>query len=155
MPISVKCPSCGKTLSAPDSAAGKQAKCPACAAVMQLPAAAQQPPGIGDLLEEDASKPYGMAGQPDASAAGQAADQGGPERRPCPMCGELIVASAAKCHYCGAIFDPALRRQEEKRAKGSDTDATLSTGDWIFCILCAGSPASSASSTRSRENRRG
>ncbi len=30
-------------------------------------------------------------------------------RRPCPMCGEpMIVAAAAKCRFCGAVFDPRL-----------------------------------------------
>ena len=32
MHISMNCPSCNKTLSAPDTAAGKKAKCPACGA---------------------------------------------------------------------------------------------------------------------------
>jgi hypothetical protein len=31
------------------------------------------------------------------------------ERRPCPACGEAIVATARKCRFCGEIFDPALR----------------------------------------------
>src|SRR5688572_6415637 len=38
------------------------------------------------------------------------------ERRPCPACGEAIVATAQKCRFCGEIFDPALR----PKAPGDD-----------------------------------
>ena len=27
-------------------------------------------------------------------------------RRPCPTCGELIIATAARCRFCRAVFDP-------------------------------------------------
>ena len=37
MPIKMNCPSCGKTLSAPDAAAGKKAKCPSCGQIMTVP----------------------------------------------------------------------------------------------------------------------
>ena len=37
MPINMSCPSCGKTLAAPDSAAGKKAKCPSCSQIMIVP----------------------------------------------------------------------------------------------------------------------
>ena len=46
MPINMSCPSCGKTLSAPDSAAGKRAKCPSCGQIMIVPGAAQQAGGL-------------------------------------------------------------------------------------------------------------
>ena len=31
------------------------------------------------------------------------------ERKPCPMCGELIAATARKCRFCGHYLDPSLR----------------------------------------------
>lgn len=37
MPISATCPGCGKTISAPDSAAGHKAKCPHCSQVVTFP----------------------------------------------------------------------------------------------------------------------
>ena len=37
MPIQMNCASCGKTLSAPDTAAGKKAKCPSCGQIMVVP----------------------------------------------------------------------------------------------------------------------
>jgi hypothetical protein len=61
---------------------------------------------------------------------------GGEARRPCPECGEMIMVTAAKCRFCNAIFDPRLKAQAKKQPTEADTN--LSTGDWIFCILCAG-----------------
>jgi ribosomal protein S27E len=37
MPISTKCPGCGQTIAAPDSAAGHKAKCPKCGGVIRIP----------------------------------------------------------------------------------------------------------------------
>jgi hypothetical protein len=48
----------------------------------------------------------GASQAPDNSAAAP----GDEERRPCPECGEMIIARAVKCRFCGAIFDPRLRR---------------------------------------------
>ena len=38
MPITTNCPGCGRTIAAPDSAAGRKAHCPHCGAVMDIPA---------------------------------------------------------------------------------------------------------------------
>jgi predicted RNA-binding Zn-ribbon protein involved in translation (DUF1610 family) len=136
VPISVKCPSCGKGLSAPDAMAGKEAKCPACGQPVPItppeqvldaefvePAAPAEPAGLGNLA--DLNQPA----LPDAAA-------GDGERRPCPACGEMIAASAAKCRFCGEIFDPALKRAESKKSGSADDD--LTTGDWVLAILCSG-----------------
>ena len=56
------------------------------------------------------------------------------DRSPCPACGEMIKTTAAKCRYCGEIFDETLRRAEKKRATGEDAD--LSAGDWVLAVLC-------------------
>ncbi len=44
MPILLTCPSCNKTLKAPDSVAGRKVKCPQCATVLDVPAPAAEPP---------------------------------------------------------------------------------------------------------------
>jgi hypothetical protein len=62
---------------------------------------------------------------------------GGEARRPCPECGEMIMAGAAKCRFCNAIFDPRLKAQAAKQWRAAG-DEDLTTGDWIFCILCSG-----------------
>jgi len=41
--IKVTCPSCQKTINAPDSAAGKRGKCPGCQTIISIPAAAPEP----------------------------------------------------------------------------------------------------------------
>ena len=47
MPINMNCPSCGKTLSAPDTAAGKKAKCPACGQIMTVPEVVHEAEPVG------------------------------------------------------------------------------------------------------------
>jgi hypothetical protein len=48
------------------------------------------------------------------------------------MCGEMIVATAAKCRFCGEIFDPTLKRARRTRKEEED----LSTGDIVVALLC-------------------
>jgi hypothetical protein len=68
------------------------------------------------------------------AVAGPAED----DRRPCPMCGEMILTTAAKCRYCGEVFDETLKRTEKKKKKASGEDATLTPGDYALCIVCSG-----------------
>jgi hypothetical protein len=72
----------------------------------------------------------------DDAIAGPAED----DRRPCPLCGEMILTTAAKCRYCGEVFDETLKRSEKKKKSrgASAVDENLTTGDWVFCILCGG-----------------
>src|SRR5262245_16044483 len=132
MPINMSCPSCGKTLSAPDSAAGKKAKCPACGQVMivpsegiagEMPSFPPPPPStlapraersaeLGAWPQDDVALRSGAGNDwlDNLSAPAQMSpDAAGDMRRPCPECGEMIPASAGKCRFCGAIFDPRLR----------------------------------------------
>ncbi len=139
MPISVTCPSCHKALSAPDSAAGKQALCPACRAVLAVPdmnqdsvmeaEAVESPPQGFAANPQGTFEPYrptrepaaagsyfGLAGQP----AKVAADPSAGQRRACPICGELIMAVAAKCRYCQSILDPRLAQQSQATRSRED-----------------------------------
>jgi len=56
--IQMTCPACGKTLSAPDTAAGKKAKCPSCREIILVPEAVQESQGF-----------YPSAPQPSAPSA--------------------------------------------------------------------------------------
>jgi hypothetical protein len=141
MPISFSCPRCGKNLKAPDNAAGKSSKCPGCGSPVTCPEpvydaelvdpAAGGPDPYADL---DSDKPYGMAGP--APGAPPAQEASGEARRPCPMCGEMIVASAAKCRFCGEIFDPALKKAKAKGKRHSADEADLTGGDIAVGLLC-------------------
>ena len=118
MPINMNCPSCGKNLSAPDTAAGKKAKCPACGQIMIVPETVHEAEEFGAPTPEPStpSSPQSSAGSPEnwldamqGPAAPAAPGPGGEARRPCPECGEMIMVGAAKCRFCGAIFDHRLK----------------------------------------------
>jgi predicted RNA-binding Zn-ribbon protein involved in translation (DUF1610 family) len=144
--------------------AGKLAKCPECGQKMRFPEAvvdAEEATGAApaEVPPLEAQPPADIpAGDeyplqmPAASSSSRFTDEdfaepapppaaAEPGRHPCPMCGEMIADGAAKCRFCGAVFDPALRRQEEKkkrkRSYGSE-DEDLTTGDWLLAILCSG-----------------
>ncbi len=152
-----KCPGCGKAVQIPGSMAGKRVKCPACAHVWQIPGpgpvvdaeSVPESPKAGEWFDELMNNEYPIAapaGRPAAtggqSSFGAASGPAGePPRRPCPHCGEMIVATAAKCRFCNAVFDEALRRAEKKKKKRrswSSGDDDLTAGDWVVCILCPG-----------------
>jgi len=128
MSIVFECPSCGKRTQAPDELAGKKARCPKCQTVIQVPSS-------GSAEGAPAAAEAAPAAAPVAASP---AEQGEAEsRRPCPMCGEMILSSAVKCRYCGEVFDPELRRAERKR-RGAVGDADLTAAEWLIAILCSG-----------------
>ena len=48
---------------------------------------------------------------------------------------EMIVAGAAKCRFCGEIFDSRLR-QQELNSVTPDAAKNLSAGDWVVAVVC-------------------
>jgi hypothetical protein len=131
--------------------AGKQVKCPACAHVWRVPGGgvldAETVPDTSagsNWFDEGMSDTYRLATPSGQASAGQSsgAPAAGPEppRRPCPMCGEMIVLGAAKCRYCDAVFDENLRRTEKKKRRGgySSDDENPSTLEWVLCVICPG-----------------
>ncbi|HID24048.1 MAG TPA: hypothetical protein EYP14_16835 [Planctomycetaceae bacterium] len=147
MTISGRCPSCGKNIKAPDSAAGKTGKCPGCGTVIRIPEPvydAEVVPddealadygGIEDYDDyEDDSYDFAELARDERAAPTEE------ERRPCPICGEMIVATAAKCRFCGEIFDESLiRRKKKKQGRGTDDEeAELTSLEILACFLCSG-----------------
>lgn len=148
MPIQFECPHCGRKLKAPDNAAGKSSNCPGCGRRVTAPEPIHDAEIVGhdsgddmpEILDGpspysdlDDGTPYGVEGPADAPLP--------PERRkPCPVCGEMIIASAAKCRFCGEVFDPALRKAESKKRgkRASREDSELTTGEYAVAILCSG-----------------
>ena len=62
------------------------------------------------------------------------------------MCGEMIVATAAKCRFCGEVFDPTLkrsgkprtarkRRRELKSIAQDQKGVIACIAGWILCII--------------------
>ena len=133
MTIQVSCPACGKTLQAKDSAAGKQAKCPDCGGIISIPEA------VYDAIDEPDEFGTGFDADFDYAAAEHQSPTApkGSQRRPCPQCGEMIVTNAAKCRFCGEIFDSRLK-QQQSRTTTSDADSNLSGGEWVVAIVCSG-----------------
>jgi predicted RNA-binding Zn-ribbon protein involved in translation (DUF1610 family) len=147
MSISFQCPQCGKKLKAPDNAAGKSSSCPGCgvkvtcpepiydAEVIEMNLTPEKPKGFDPYAELDDDKPYGViVPQP----AEQSSDD---SRRPCPMCGEMIVTTAAKCRFCGEVFDATLKKAKSKKKKKKKYDAedeSLTGSEIVLGILCSG-----------------
>ena len=132
MSIKVTCPDCGTKLNAKDSLAGRRVKCPSCGSAVQIPDAA------ADEVYE--AEEVGDGGEFDFGGIDPSEGEQLEDRKPCPACGEMIMRSAAKCRYCGEVFDPALKKREKKkRARESgDTDEEMTTGDWVVAVLCPG-----------------
>jgi hypothetical protein len=101
MPIPVTCPSCRSSFSAPDTASGKRAKCPTCGGAIEIPGAA----AAEEILDAEPLE--------SSSTEAESAD-----RKPCPMCGEMIRTNALKCRFCGHTFDATLAQAERYRGPG-------------------------------------
>jgi predicted RNA-binding Zn-ribbon protein involved in translation (DUF1610 family) len=144
MAIAFSCPQCGKKLKAPDNAAGKSSKCPGCGTTVTCPepiyeAELVEPPagGINPYDDIDDGTPYAMS-DPKPGSAPEPDAPGGEARKPCPMCGEMIVATAAKCRYCGEVFDAKLKKAKKKKKKHSVEDEDLTGAEIALGILCSG-----------------
>ena len=115
MPISVKCADCGKALKAPDALAGKKAKCPDCGATVPIP----KPTVDAEEVYDEPAESY----EDESDSPGDDDDS----RKPCPMCGEMIASAAAKCRYCGEVFDGRVSKGGRRR-KGL---AVVYAGFWM------------------------
>lgn len=118
MSIRVSCEGCGKQLKVRDEAAGKRVKCPECGGVIAIPE-------LGEVVDAEAADDNPFAGGNISSTGKTVANEDQHDRKPCPACGEMIVKAAAKCRYCGEVFDPTLKRQsrsKRRRSSGYDDD---------------------------------
>jgi predicted RNA-binding Zn-ribbon protein involved in translation (DUF1610 family) len=112
VPIKVTCSSCGVTLSTPDSSAGKRAKCPQCAAAIDIPS-----------FDQDDFELEPLAAEPLVAEPLVAAPPAAEDRRPCPVCGEMIMREAIKCRFCGEVFDKSLKGALRNSPQGIDAVA--------------------------------
>ncbi len=135
MKITFPCTRCGRSLKARENAVGRTRKCPVCATRVTCP----EPVSAAQLVDADVVStapaadgprvnPYANledSGAYDVVGAGTGADSPVEARRPCPMCGETILASAVKCRFCGEVLDPALKKGKRSRRRfsrrGSDS----------------------------------
>ena len=138
MSIQVTCKQCGVTLKTADSSAGKEAKCPKCQATLVIPMPAAEPEPVVDAIQSSDDDLWGDFDQA-AELTENSSAGSGENRIPCPTCGEMIMADAAKCRYCDEFFVADLAKvQKNKKGSYSDTEASLSSGEWVVAILCSG-----------------
>jgi hypothetical protein len=89
-----------------DSAAGKTGKCIDCGDPVPIPVADEDEVFDAEQFGDEAEIQFEGRTAPSPTKLSSS----GANRRPCPMCGEMILAGAAKCRYCGEVFDETLRR---------------------------------------------
>jgi len=147
MPIMFSCLTCGKKLKAPDGASGKRVRCPGCLGVMEVPKPVFDAEELDEVPESevpDSEVPesesvYSLKDEdkPPARQEAVAKSEKSADRYPCPMCGELILSKAAKCRFCGEVFDSRLRNLERK-CRGDPDDTDMAAADWVLAVFCCG-----------------
>jgi hypothetical protein len=71
-----------------------------------------EPSGFNPFADLDEDKPQR------AAPPGPADEAETEPRRPCPACGEMILLTAAKCRFCGEVFDAVLKKSKGKKSGG-------------------------------------
>ncbi len=129
MPIKLRC-QCGKTLNAPDSAAGKAVKCPGCAKALRVPAAGSAAPAAKlatakpAATKPSAAKPQAprSALRPTPSGAddiGSLFDEEGFSAKVesvCPSCRAEMALNAVLCTKCGYHKETGMQFERHKTA---------------------------------------
>ena len=115
MTIELNCPHCDKFLRTTDDKAGQTAKCPGCGELITIPAA-------GELVHTEQ-----IEAEPADDSPG-----GSDERKPCPLCGEMIRKEARKCRYCGEEIDGGVREPDEKDPTSLELSDVLSASWELF-----------------------
>lgn len=108
MPIKIRC-QCGKTLNAPDAAAGKAVKCPGCGKSLRVPAAGPTKRAKPAATKSNPAKPAAAAPKAVPAATGiddidSLFDEEGFSAQVeavCPNCRVEMAANAVLCTKCG------------------------------------------------------
>ena len=155
MAISFSCHQCGRNLKAPDNAAGKSSKCPGCGATVTCPERSTTPSCSRHRgRRKDMASPIPTWTGPTRMAEAPVGTAAAPEaRKPCPMCGEMIIATAAKCRFCGEVFDATLKKsglggREVKSMASAQRNLMISILLWIVCAAVSSGLRTSAAVNR-------
>ena len=113
---------------------GKSSRCPRCNTVVTCPEPVYEaevvvtnpgsatPPAFNPYDDLDDGTPYAVADQ------APAAEDFSVARQPCPACGEMIVATAARCRFCGEVFGPVAPKPKSKKSKKKSRAAAAGGG---------------------------
>ena len=104
MSIRVTCATCGKTLNAPDSAAGKKGKCPGCGNILLIEAPVEEV-----QLTEAAPQAAPTPAPPPPSPAQPTTPTSALRSMQCQSCGGTVEYQDGqglfKCKYCGSVYE--------------------------------------------------
>ena len=140
MSIEFNCHVCGKLLRTRDDRAGRTASCPACGEKLTVPGQSgdddsyrlQNEP-VDDEEEFEGEEFEGEEFEDDDDEFERppaARIESSGRSRSCPMCGERVSASAARCRYCGE----SLGRGRSRRRR-NNSDSSLAVISLVFGIL--------------------
>lgn len=108
--IEFHCIHCNKALKTSDDKAGRQAKCPGCGGLIEIPSGEGLPDVDSGVAESEGPNPD--IGSPVSFSQDR--------ETPCPTCGEVLNASAIRCHRCGKVFE-SIRRSSGRRSGRRET----------------------------------
>lgn len=97
--IKFTCSSCAQPLEIDEAGAGMNVPCPHCGTEVLVPTASALPP-------KETQAPVA-----------QTSPSSNPQQKPCPFCGEHILAIAKKCKHCGEFLDGSKREPQPNKSK--------------------------------------
>ena len=138
MAVKVRCPSCSKSLNAPDAAKGKAVKCPGCGGKVSVPAGESTSSKAGAGTAKTKAKASKSALDADFLAALDAAGVEDQNIRLCVRCGAHLTPDMEECPECGVdarTGNLSARKRRKLGQKGPDTDLFWSAAwsePWAF-----------------------
>ena len=155
--IRINCPGCGKAFRVKDGLnvqafAGKKVKCPECAGFLDIPGLVETPTPAAEIPspqergekqrreEEERVRREEEPRQADAVNGNNLtphAPTNQKQTKPCPFCGEEILACAQKCKHCGEYLTPALREARRPATPSTSSPQVVRTAKsrGIYIIL--------------------